>query len=97
EYLFKKNKIQGIHGRGRLVGPHEVEVEKDGERTTYKGRHILLATGSVPRHLGLAPVDGSRVLDSDGILQIDHVPESLAVLGAGAVGTEFASIFASFG
>ena len=97
EYLFKKNKIQGIHGRGRLVGPHEVEVEKDGERTTYKGRHILLATGSVPRHLGLAPVDGSRVLDSDGILRIDHVPESLAVLGAGAVGTEFASIFASFG
>lgn len=97
EYLFKKNQIDGIHGRGRLVGPHRVEVERDGQTQTLEGRFILLATGSVPRPLGLAPVDGERVLDSDGILQLPRVPRSMVVLGAGAVGTEFASIFHSFG
>jgi len=97
EFLFKKNKITPIHGRGRLQSAHEVAVEKDGETTVYKAGKILVATGSVPRDIPVAPADGQKILNSDHILELDRVPASLAVLGGGAVGTEFASIFTSFG
>lgn len=97
EFLFKKNGIRGIHGKGRLVGRHEVEVVGPDGNQTYWGRHLLIATGSVPRELSVAPTDGELVLNSDHILELPCVPESLVVLGAGAVGAEFASIFASFG
>jgi len=97
EFLFKKNKVTGIHGLGRITGPHEVEVEGPDGRKTYGAKNIMIATGSVPRDVPIAPVDGERVLNSDHILELKKVPQSLAVLGAGAVGTEFASIYASFG
>jgi dihydrolipoyl dehydrogenase len=97
EFLFKKNQVEGLHGTGRVVGPNEVEVAGPDGKRTYRARHILVATGSVPRDVPPAPVDGERVLNSDHILEIPQVPESLIVLGAGAVGVEFASIFASFG
>lgn len=96
-YLFKKNKVEGIHGTGRLVGPHQVEVENDGLRTVYEAKHILIATGSVPKELPFARTDGRRILNSDHILEMEKVPKSLAVLGSGAVGSEFASIFRSWG
>lgn len=97
EYLFRKNQIEAIHGRGRLAGPHEVEVEHASGTSRYQTRHVLVATGSVPREIPVAPTDGERVLSSDHILELERVPESLAVLGAGAVGCEFASIYRSFG
>jgi len=97
EFLFKKNKVTGLHGLGRLTGPNEVEVEGPDGKTTYGARFVMIATGSVPRDLPFAPADGQRVLNSDHILELERVPKSLAVLGAGAVGTEFASIYASFG
>ena len=98
EFLFKKNKVQGIRGTGRLAGPHEVEVEdQDGGKTTYRAKNILIATGSVPRDIPPAPVDGERIITSDHVLEMREVPESMIVLGAGAVGTEFASIYRSFG
>ena len=98
EFLFKKNKISGLHGFGRLAAPHEVAVEGDGETATYSARNILIATGSVPREIPVAPTDGRRIIHSDHALELtDRVPESMVVLGAGAVGSEFASIYASFG
>jgi dihydrolipoamide dehydrogenase len=97
EFLFKKNKVDGIRGFGRFVGPHEVEVELDGQRKRYRGKYLMVATGSVPRDIPIAPADGKRILNSDHILELEKVPQSLVVLGAGAVGTEFASIFTSFG
>jgi len=97
EFLFKKNKVTGIHGLGRIAGPHEVEVEGPDGRKTYGAKNIMIATGSVPRDVPIAPVDGERILNSSHILERKKVPQSLAVLGAGAVGTEFASIYASFG
>ena len=96
-YLFKKNKVEGLHGWGRLVGEHEVEVEGDDGKETYRAEHILLATGSVPREIPPAPTDGERILNSDHLLELERVPERMAILGAGAVGTEFASMFRSFG
>jgi dihydrolipoamide dehydrogenase len=97
EFLFKKNKITGIRGRGRLAGPHDVEVEGPDGKKTYGARFVMIATGSVPRDVPIAPVDGEKILNSDHILELKKVPASLAVLGAGAVGTEFASIYHSFG
>jgi dihydrolipoamide dehydrogenase len=97
EGLFKKYGATGLHGFGRVVGPHEVEIEAAEGKTIYQAKHILIATGSVPRDIPIAKADGERILNSDHILELERVPASLAVLGAGAVGTEFASIFASFG
>ena len=97
EGLFKKNGVTGLHGRGRLVGPHEVEVEGPEGTKRYGSKFVLVATGSVPRDIPPAPADGQRTLNSDHILEMERVPATLAVLGAGAVGAEFASIFASFG
>src|SRR6185295_16863609 len=97
EFLFKKNKVTGLRGFGRITGPHEVEVEGADGKRTYGAKFIIIATGSVPRDIPIAKADGERILNSDHILELHQVPASLAVLGAGAVGTEFASIYASFG
>src|SRR6185436_17531899 len=84
EFLFKKNKVTGIQGFGRITGPHEVEVEAaDGTKTAYGAKFILVATGSVPRDVPIAPVDGERIVNSDHILELKKVPASLVVLGAG--------------
>jgi dihydrolipoamide dehydrogenase len=97
DYLFKKNKVTGLHGIGRITGPHEVEVEGPDGKKTYGAKFIMIATGSVPRDVPIAPTDGERILNSDHVLELKKVPATLAVLGAGAVGTEFASIYTSFG
>jgi len=97
EFLFKKNKVDRLRGWGRLAGPGKVEVEGEDGTKTYSTKNVLIATGSVPRGIPVIETDGERVLDSDHILELDRVPKSLAILGAGAVGTEFASIFRSFG
>ena len=57
EYLFKKNRIEWVRGRGRLVGRNEVEVSDEGDRRSLWGKHILIATGSVPREIPAAPTD----------------------------------------
>jgi dihydrolipoyl dehydrogenase len=96
--LFKKYKATGIQGRGRLADAHTVEVAgADGATQRVSTRFVMLATGSVPREIGVAPSDGKKILNSDHILELERVPQSIIVLGAGAVGTEFASIFRSFG
>ncbi|MEM7483040.1 MAG: dihydrolipoyl dehydrogenase [Acidobacteriota bacterium] len=97
QFLFKKNNVKGIHGFGRIVGKNEVEVDDGKGKSVYTTANILIATGSVPRDLPFAPVDGEKVINSDHMLKVPKVPKTLAVLGAGAVGTEFASIFTSFG
>jgi dihydrolipoamide dehydrogenase len=99
EGLFKKYKVTPVlQGRGKLVDPHTVEIAKNGGETQrITTRYVMIATGSVPREIGIAPSDGKRILNSDHLLELESVPKSLVVLGAGAVGTEFASIFRSFG
>ncbi len=96
--LFKKNGVVSIHGHGTLADAHTLEVKaSDGSSQRVTGRSILIATGSVPRELKVAPTDGGAIVNSDHLLELTRIPSSLAVLGAGAVGTEFASIFSSFG
>ena len=96
-FLFKKNKVETVHGFGTLAGPGKVDVKSDEGVATIRARHVIVATGSVPRALPGIGIDGHLVLTSDEILSLPKQPESLAIIGAGAVGAEFASMFASFG
>jgi dihydrolipoyl dehydrogenase len=91
--LIKSRKIVHVEGMGRLVGPTTVEV--DGQR--IEGRHIVLATGSVPKSLPGLDIDSERVISSDHALLLDRVPASVVVLGGGVIGCEFASVWKSFG
>jgi len=98
EYLFKKNGVTLIRGRGVLAGRGRVRVTpSEGSAVTLETRHVLLATGSAIRGLPGVDFDGKRVIHSDHALGLKEVPASMIVLGAGAVGVEFASIYASFG
>jgi dihydrolipoamide dehydrogenase len=97
EYLMRKNKVDWIKGYGRLAGPGKVEVTSDGGKQILETKNIVLATGSEARMLpGLKP-DARRILTNIEILDLKEVPKSLAILGAGAVGVEFASAFSRFG
>lgn len=97
-HLFKKNKITHITGRGRLSGDGSVEVTSgDGEKETYAAAHVLLATGSRPRDIPVLPIDESAIWSSTGALFQETAPASLAVVGAGAVGMEFADIYNAYG
>jgi len=91
--LVKSRKIETVQGTGRLVSPTAVEV--DGRR--IEARHVLLATGSVPRSLPGLEIDHQRVITSDDALGMDTIPGSVVVLGAGAIGCEFASVWNAFG
>ncbi|MFP4015218.1 MAG: dihydrolipoyl dehydrogenase [Chitinispirillaceae bacterium] len=93
-YLLKKNKIDVITGTGRLGSDHEVVV--DGERKITAGA-IILATGSRPRAIPGFEFDEETVLSSDGALMLEKVPPRMLILGAGAIGVEFASIMNAFG
>jgi dihydrolipoyl dehydrogenase len=96
-YLFKKNKITLFKGHGRLGGPKTVVVMSDRGEEKVQTKNVILASGSRPKSLpGIAP-DGKTIVTSDDILQLKEMPKSLVVIGAGAVGMEFASIFARFG
>jgi dihydrolipoamide dehydrogenase len=98
EFLFRKNKVDWIKGAARLAGPGKVEVTNpDGSKQVLETKNVVLATGSAARMLpGLVP-DQKRILTNIEILDLREVPKTLAVLGAGAVGVEFASCFHRFG
>ena len=96
EFLFKKNKVERITGFGKLAGKGVVEVSGDAPQK-LNAKNIILAMGSVPRDLPHIKADGKRIINSDHILKLDKIPQSMLVIGAGAVGCEFASIFARFG
>jgi dihydrolipoyl dehydrogenase len=96
-YLFKKNKIALYKGQGRFEGPRNVIVKGEQGETRLSAKAVMIATGSRPRTLpGMTP-DGKAIVTSDEILELKEIPKSLVVIGAGAVGIEFASVFARFG
>jgi dihydrolipoamide dehydrogenase len=95
--LFKKNKVESITGWGKIAGPGRVTVEKDGKVTELETTYTMLATGSEARTLPGVEIDGKAILTNREILQLQSIPKSLVVVGAGAVGVEFASIFRTFG
>lgn len=101
EFLFKKNKVTWVRGTGTLKAGKRVEVKTaDGKTETHEARKALvISTGSRVKGLpqaGLA-LDGKRVLSSDDVLVMEKAPKTMAIVGAGAVGCEFADVFSAFG
>jgi dihydrolipoamide dehydrogenase len=85
-------------GKGRFLSPNEIEITlKDGSSQVIYGDKIIIATGSKPAELPFAPFDGKRILSSDHLLKNDKLPKKLLIIGGGAIGCEFATIYNSFG
>ncbi|MGQ9896729.1 MAG: dihydrolipoyl dehydrogenase [Acidobacteriota bacterium] len=97
EYLMNKNKVKVFKGFGFIEDPHTVSVTNGDATTHLKARFILVATGSVPREIPIFPTDGTHIINSDHALEMTDLLASIVILGAGAVGVEFASVMARFG
>lgn len=98
EFLFKKNKIEWVKGSARLAGGGQVQVTAaDAEPRTLKAREIIVATGSYARSVPGIEIDRTHIITSDQAIALPEVPKSLAIMGSGAVGVEFASIYRRFG
>jgi dihydrolipoamide dehydrogenase len=98
EFLFRKNKITLVPGRGELAGPGAVRVRAaDGATRILEARAVVLATGAAPKSLPGVALDGTRIISSDEALRLERLPTSVVVIGAGAVGVEFADVFAAYG
>ena len=97
EFLFKKNRIDWIKGTARLTGDGGVDVFEGDRQTLRARREIIVATGSTPRSVPGVEIDRRRIITSDEAVALSEVPKSIAIMGSGAVGVEFASIFRRFG
>ena len=96
EFLFKKNKIDWVKGSARLAGSGRVEVTGADARMMH-AREIIVATGSTPRSIPGIEIDRKHIITSDQAIHLAELPKSLAIMGSGAVGVEFASIFKRYG
>ena len=98
QYLLRKNKIDVFTGTGRFLSSRRIGVAlADGSDTELEANAVIIATGSAPRSVPGVTIDQKRIIDSTGALELQTVPQSIAILGAGPVGVEFASVFRAFG
>ncbi|HUC07201.1 MAG TPA: dihydrolipoyl dehydrogenase [Solirubrobacterales bacterium] len=97
DFLFRKNKIDRVLGTAKITAPGKISVEGKAGKQEIEAKHIVIASGSAPRLLPHIAIDGKTTMTSDELLQNEKVPRRLLVLGAGAVGIEFASIYKRFG
>lgn len=96
--LFKANKVDGLVGHGKLLAGSKVEFTPvDGDVEIIDAKNVILAAGSAPIELGVAPFDDAKIIDSWGALELDAVPETLGVIGAGVIGLELGSVWARLG
>ena len=96
-FLFKKNKIDWIKGSGRLAGKGTVEITEGQKQTVTARKEIIVATGSQPRSVPGIEIDRKRIITSDDAIGLKEIPKSIAIMGTGAVGVEFGSLFRRFG
>ena len=98
EFLFKKNKVDAVHGAGRIAAPGKVEVtDADGKAQTLETKNIVIATGSDVARLPASRSTRSASSSSTGALALDKVPEQLLVVGAGVIGLELGSVWRRLG
>jgi dihydrolipoamide dehydrogenase len=98
DYLLRKNKIDSVHGTGRLAAPGKVEVRgADGKTQTLETKAIVIATGSDVARLGGVEIDGKRIVTSDQAIALAKVPPRLLVIGAGVIGLELGSVWRRLG
>ena len=96
--LFKANKVEGLVGHGKLLADRKVEfTPKSGEPEVLESRYVVLASGSTPAELKVAPFDGESIVDSWGALEFEQVPKTLGVVGAGVIGLELGSVWSRLG
>lgn len=97
-FLLKKAGVDVLVGTGRLAAKGVVEVvAADGSAESHEADHIILATGSRPREIPIMPIDGKRIISSREAMTLDHLPESMIIVGSGAIGCEFAWVYAALG
>lgn len=96
---FKKNHIQYVHGTARFENPHEIIILGENRQIKYKvhADFFMISTGSHPRNPSHIPFDDRAILDSTRVLAIDHIPQTMLVLGGGIIGSEYASFFSVLG
>jgi NAD(P) transhydrogenase len=92
-----RNHVDLVIGTGRFVDPHTVEVVGGGDRRVLTAEQVVIATGTRPARPEQVEFDGGRVVDSDGILELERIPDTMVVVGAGVIGIEYASMFAALG
>ena len=98
QFLFKKNKIDQISGYGKLTGKGKVDVTAaDGTSSQYEAKHIILATGARAKELTNLPIDGDKVIGYRQAMMLEKQPESMVVVGSGAIGSEFAHFYNAIG
>jgi dihydrolipoamide dehydrogenase len=98
QFLFKKNKIEVINGTGKLAGKKKLEVtDGEGKKSTHEADHIILATGARSRELPNLKLDDKKVIGYRRAMNLDKLPESMVVVGSGAIGSEFAHFYNSMG
>lgn len=96
--LFRAHGIEWVQGRGKLLPNRRVEVtDHDGATRILEAQNVILATGSTPVELGVAPLQGDRIVDSAGALAFDKVPTRLGIIGAGVIGLELGSVWQRLG
>ena len=97
-HLFKHNKVESIHGKGKLISANEVEVTKaKGKKEILKAKNIILATGSRPINIPSVSWNGTTVVGSSGALEFNKTPKKLAIIGAGVIGLELGSVWSRLG
>ncbi len=97
EFLFKKNKISYIKGKGVLFSKNDIVVYENEKKTTYKSKNIVIATGSSPISLPGVKIDEKNVISSTGALSLEKIPNNLIVIGGGYIGLEMGSVWARLG
>ncbi|MEA3504611.1 MAG: FAD-dependent oxidoreductase, partial [Bacteroidota bacterium] len=98
DFLFKKNKIDVIEGTGRILENKKVEVTSlESEKTIYEAKHIIIATGARARQLPNLPIDGEKIIGYRQALTLKKQPETMVIVGSGAIGSEFAYLYNSIG
>ena len=101
KFLFQKNKVESFFGFGSFKGRNgdfwQIDIDNKGEKSTIEAKHVIVATGSVPRPLPLVEVDNVNVLDNEGALNLTEVPAKLGVIGSGVIGLEMGSVWKRLG
>jgi NAD(P) transhydrogenase len=94
---LRRNYVTTLEGEAHFIDPHTIEIKSDDGSQLVRGRHVLVACGTRPAHSDDIPIDGKRIFDSDQVHELEEVPRELVIVGAGIIGLEYASMFATLG
>ena len=94
---LRRNYVTTLEGEARFLDPHTIEIKSEDGSQLLRGQHILVACGTRPAHSDDIPIDGKRIFDSDQLHELEEVPRDLVIVGAGIIGLEYASMFATLG